>query len=780
MSTIDEQTLAMLSNLTNLLSRISTEVSNISTNIGELNSQLQVLFKSIDRGSNNTLDNFSLLVDSTNALLGVGEIIGQVTGNEKALADGFKYLIKLLSNHSAIVSLTGAFGLLTAVTVLYGDEIYNAMYRNSELNKQLKASQEALDNQTEAIKRNNEATKENIKSINTDFSMALSQVDALKALTGEDGYAGNIERAKYYADQINKVLPNSVKILEDGKVVWKDSETAVEATAEAVKENIKQLERQKVLQAQQGEYNKAVERDKELQKELASIKKEYLTSLNEEDKLKEEILKKAKKGEDTSKLVEKYQKLVFVNKDYRDTMDSLKGSIVTNSETIKNYETSLQAMGGTSNEVAKALVESYGVVSKDGLHTYDSLGKGLVELNEIEKEYADGKVTLTQQEVEANKQAKEMILAELKQKAEGFGHSYDEMIGILEERGVELTELEKKQLAERFAKNKEVNSAISSEFAYSLGEMYTSLEDNGLRLSEKEKIILDEQLLNWVNSAKGKEGIQNLNYETLLTSLEASGLTLNEKEKEILATQCEQWKTNASNKETIQKENFEKLKTNLDNQLSSMNYKEKERLQESVNLLANSGSQGGYELCKKLSDSLASNNGEVTKETAGIIDQIYTMTEEANPKIKVDTSNPSKDVIASIATNAQKHMGKLNLGVVLSKVSNGFSIAGKMFKFDFFANGGFPETGEMFVAREAGPELVGRINSKTAVANNDQIVSGISNGVYNAVVGALGNGKRGNTTVTAIFNVDGKQVAKQVIQAHNKEVMQTGRSPLLI
>jgi len=45
------------------------------------------------------------------------------------------------------------------------------------------------------------------------------------------------------------------------------------------------------------------------------------------------------------------------------------------------------------------------------------------------------------------------------------------------------------------------------------------------------------------------------------------------------------------------------------------------------------------------------------------------------------------------------------------------------------AEGGTFATGDMFIAREAGPEMVGRIGSKTTVANNDQIVSGISSGV---------------------------------------------------
>ncbi|HCD46262.1 MAG TPA: hypothetical protein DEQ64_21585 [Lachnoclostridium sp.] len=46
-----------------------------------------------------------------------------------------------------------------------------------------------------------------------------------------------------------------------------------------------------------------------------------------------------------------------------------------------------------------------------------------------------------------------------------------------------------------------------------------------------------------------------------------------------------------------------------------------------------------------------------------------------------------------------------------------------------FASGGYPATGEMFLARESGPELVGRIGNRTAVANNDQITDGIATAV---------------------------------------------------
>lgn len=56
---------------------------------------------------------------------------------------------------------------------------------------------------------------------------------------------------------------------------------------------------------------------------------------------------------------------------------------------------------------------------------------------------------------------------------------------------------------------------------------------------------------------------------------------------------------------------------------------------------------------------------------------------------------------------------------------------------DGYAKGGFPDIGQLFVARESGPEMVGTMGGRTAVANNDQIVSGISSGVFEAVYEAM-------------------------------------------
>lgn len=75
----------------------------------------------------------------------------------------------------------------------------------------------------------------------------------------------------------------------------------------------------------------------------------------------------------------------------------------------------------------------------------------------------------------------------------------------------------------------------------------------------------------------------------------------------------------------------------------------------------------------------------------------------------------------------------------------------------WMASGGFPSEGDLFIANEAGPEMVGTMNNRTAVANNDQIVEGIRQGVYEAVSAAMSQ-SGGNNTPVNIY-LDGKQIA---------------------
>ena len=98
------------------------------------------------------------------------------------------------------------------------------------------------------------------------------------------------------------------------------------------------------------------------------------------------------------------------------------------------------------------------------------------------------------------------------------------------------------------------------------------------------------------------------------------------------------------------------------------------------------------------------------------------------------------------------------------------------FNARYYAQGGYPEAGELFWAREAGPELVGSIGNRSAVVNNDQIVSAVSQGVYQAVTQAMAQSS-GNQTVEA--KVNDKVLFEVVVNRARQETVRKGFNPLL-
>lgn len=97
-----------------------------------------------------------------------------------------------------------------------------------------------------------------------------------------------------------------------------------------------------------------------------------------------------------------------------------------------------------------------------------------------------------------------------------------------------------------------------------------------------------------------------------------------------------------------------------------------------------------------------------------------------------------------------------------------------------FAGGGFPDQGQMFIANEAGPELVGNIGRRTAVVNNDQIMEGIEAGVYRGVREA--NSESGGNTdrpVNVSAKVNEKVLFEVFVNCLRSETVRLGYNPLL-
>lgn len=87
----------------------------------------------------------------------------------------------------------------------------------------------------------------------------------------------------------------------------------------------------------------------------------------------------------------------------------------------------------------------------------------------------------------------------------------------------------------------------------------------------------------------------------------------------------------------------------------------------------------------------------------------------------------------------------------------------------WYANGGLPDTGDLFVANEAGPELVGRMGSQTAVANQDQIVEALANGIYGPIYNAVSSAmKQSSSGSSNVINVDGETWIRATAKGSNR------------
>lgn len=85
-----------------------------------------------------------------------------------------------------------------------------------------------------------------------------------------------------------------------------------------------------------------------------------------------------------------------------------------------------------------------------------------------------------------------------------------------------------------------------------------------------------------------------------------------------------------------------------------------------------------------------------------------------------------------------------------SKIA-GFKISYPVGFYTKYAKGGFPNTGQMFVANEAGPEMVGKMGHKNVVANNMQITNGIRDAVVDGMMEVMMNSSQSSNDKQVII-----------------------------
>lgn len=162
---------------------------------------------------------------------------------------------------------------------------------------------------------------------------------------------------------------------------------------------------------------------------------------------------------------------------------------------------------------------------------------------------------------------------------------------------------------------------------------------------------------------------------------------------------------------------------------------------------------------KALGDFMAFN----FKAPANIVIGIFNMLLSAGAALVNGVSSLLNNLNVDIPDWVPKYGGK-KFGFNIPKVTAP--------KIPTFADGGFPTEGQMFIANEAGPEMVGTMNGRSAVASNDQIVAGIKQAViegFMEVIMATRNSESDADNGDIVLQVDSMELARAV-KVGNKRI----------
>lgn len=317
-----------------------------------------------------------------------------------------------------------------------------------------------------------------------------------------------------------------------------------------------------------------------------------------------------------------------------------------------------------------------------------------------------------------------------------------------------------------------------SSLANGLNDLNAKCDANGKvwqTLSKTEQEASKQARIQLLSDLAQKAFSQGKTYEQMLSTAKSKGAELTQADKAELKKQYDNLKKQSEDIKAVKNTQNNTLLAMLDKYGIDKNSKDAKRYQKELKDAQKNGTEQGQQYIDKLAKKINDGTLKVSNEASKVGKQSKEKFESHKADFKVDTKSADNILSRFMRSIPSFKDMKLNLKTDKKK----FRIGDFGFDIGLFARGGFPDSGQMFIAREAGPELVGRIGRRTAVANNDQIVQGIASAVRSAMSGVNGPNTGGTTRITVQNVLNGKAIGESVIEYHNGKVKQTGHSPLL-
>lgn len=541
------------------------------------------------------------------------------------------------------------------------------------------------------------------------------------------------------------------------------------------------------------------------------------------DGLKEQAQEWKKANAEARKNAEEGQKNALVAQDYAGRLYGIvdaNGKITGSVKQAQFFVDQLNSQLGTNIEIHDGVISNWGK-EKDAINeTIEALKRKAVidayseKFIEAEKERIKAQEQLTEATGKYNKskEREEELLGKLKeawesgqQPSASLTNEYQKQLEITEKYGDAVGSAKDKVTSITDGLN-EYNAAIQSAdgtvesstafiveqygvlakdgtYTYSslangLNDLNAKCDENGKvwqTLSKTEQEASKQARVQLLSDLAQKAFGQGKTYEQMLSTAKAKGAELTQADKAELKKQYDNLKKQSEDIKAVKNAQNNTLLAMLDKYGIDKNSKDAKRYQKELKDMQKNGTEQGQQYIDKLAKKINDGTLKVSNEASKVGKKSKEKFESHKADFKVDTKS-ANNILSRFMSSIP---GSKSMKLDLKTDKKRFKIGDFGFDIGFFARGGFPDTGQMFIAREAGPELVGRIGRRTAVANNDQIVQGIASAVRSAMSGVNSPGAGGTTRITVQNVLNGKAIGESVIEYHNGKVKQTGHSPLL-
>lgn len=706
-----------------------------------------------------------------------------------------------------IVAVIAAIGLAIGAFVAFSSSQKDTKVNIEDCSDAVKKQEDEVNSLNDTMQRAKETYDDSMRTAEANANTVQKAMERLNTIAGKTKIIDikDLPEAKVLVDKVNEALGTSYEITGNNLLVQKKTNDELNKEVQMMKEKAKEEAKYQLRVEYEEQILKAKQKVNELESERNGYledRKKYTSEISDIEKKMDNLssydLHKGKWQELNTTLEKAKDNLNKTNANFEETgkqIDKVKESSKNASDGLKELDKASEKASSSTKELTDELEKFYkefGLSDKAGL-AFEDLANNFVS-NSDKMKKASGDERKKFELENAN------IIKDYANRAKEYNLNSSQIIEIAKKHGIALTEEELKNADKNYnnakkayEETKKLNKATLDAIVFALTDhngimdtetkkgytdMLNALYQYGINVDEKNVKIYKSMFDILQKSGTNLTTEQKKQYTQFLGNLQQNGVTLTVEKAKQYRGYYDTYVSHGQSMNAEQRKQYGIFLSELVKAGIAIDSEQGKQYQKQFIESQKSGSKTGSEYITQFKKEVGGKN--INGEVGGILGSAQ-KTANNNP-LGITMNIPDGGIIGRNLMQSIKGGVNANpIDFAFKKIGSIGKIFGDVFsgglKLIGFADGGFPDVGQLFIANENGPEMMGKMGNRNVVANNNQIVSGIEGGVERAMTKVLSNQqqyqKRGGDLYITIENKDGTTTEK-VIKDYEKQMMFTG------